>query len=480
MSHTQTEISPERNKYRQSKPKPDQLLDDRRRVGESHESNNSQAEPQRHLSLLDLPPDTDDDWPAPLDAPALHGVAGQFTREVLPETEADEAALLFHFLTYAGAMFGRGRYYPVGGTSHHARLFSVAVGGTSSGRKGTALDCCSHVFRMVDASYSGADLGVGNLADVSAADGFCENNVANGLVSGSGLIWQLRDSAERGSKLDPGVDDKRLLVVESEFGGVLRVCQRKENDLSAVIRDAWDGKTLRTLAKQEPAKATDPHACFVGHITREELRGTLGKLDVVNGFANRILWYCVRRSKFLPDGGHLHAKCLVSLIDQIRDAVAFAQLPGRMTRSESARELWHAVYAELSSGRPGVFGMVTTRAEAQVLRLSMLYALLDLSNEIDVQHVEAALAVWKYCEASARWAFGSSLGNPVADELLAALREAKPDGMASTEISDFFNRNRSASQIRDALGLLKRYGFARDEKLHRPGQGRPTLIWYAT
>ena len=247
------------------------------------------AEPVQHrhcLNLLDLPPDTDDGWPAPLEAPAFHGVAGDFVSEVLPETEADAAALLFHFLTFAGAMFGRERYYPVGGTSHHARLFSVVVGGTSSGRKGTALDCVSHIFRMVDASLNTDAVDVGNLASISISDGFCENNVVNGLVSGSGLIWQVRDPQERGAKLDGGVDDKRLLVVESEFGGVLKVCQRRENDLSAVIRDAWDGKTLRRLAKQEPAKATAPHVGIAGHITCEELRGTLAKLDIANGLAN--------------------------------------------------------------------------------------------------------------------------------------------------------------------------------------------------
>jgi hypothetical protein len=83
--------------------------------------------------------------------------------------------------------------------------------------------------------------------------------------------------------------------------------------------------------------------------------------------------------------------------------------------------------------------MVTTQAAAQVLRLSMVYALLDQSDEIDIHHVEAALAVWKYSEASARWAFGSSLGNPVADELLSALREVKRSGLSSTEINSSFS-----------------------------------------
>ena len=155
-------------------------------------------------------------------------------------------------------------------------------------------------------------------------------------MSGSGLIWQLRDERGTGKDHDPGVVDKRLLVIESELGGVLRVCQRRENDLSAVIRDCWDGKTLRTLAKQQPATATDPHVNIIGHVTREELRTTLSSVDTSNGFANRILWYGAKRSKLLPDGGKLHSRNFSSLVMRVRSAIDRAQTPGRMLRTKAA------------------------------------------------------------------------------------------------------------------------------------------------
>lgn len=439
----------------------------------------SPAQPQAsRLSLLDLK-DDDDDWPAPLESEAFHGVAGEFVRQVLPETEADEAALLFHVLTYVAAMMGRARYFPVSGTSHHARLFSVAVGNTSSGRKGTALDCVEYVMRMVDAQSIG-DESAGNLSGISLDDAFCETNVVNGLTSGAGIIWRLRDEQQRKNVIDTGVSDKRLLIVESEFGGVLRVCQRKENDLSAVLRDLWDGKTLRTLAKQEPAEATSPHGNFIAHITREELRATLSRVDTFNGFANRMLWYAVKRSKLLPDGGKLHLKDFSGLAASIRSAVDFAQTPGRMERSANAGNLWHEVYGTLSQGCPGVLGLVTTRATAQVLRLSMVYALLDCSNIIEECHLRAALACWQYCEDSARWAFGGSVGNRVADEILLALRDVAPRGQSSTELFGLFNRNKGSSDIREALGILSRCGLIRREEQKGNSPGRPTVVHFAT
>ncbi len=71
-----------------------------------------------------------------------------------------------------------------------------------------------------------------------------------------------------------------------------------------------------------------------------------------------------------------------------------------------------------------MLGAVTARAEAIVMRLAVVYAVLDGRTHIGVEHLRAALAVWQYCEDSARYVFGDALGDPVADELLEALRGA--------------------------------------------------------
>jgi len=91
--------------------------------------------------------------------------------------------------------------------------------------------------------------------------------------------------------------------------------------------------------------------------------------------------------------------------------------------------LWQATYAALSKEAPGLFGSVTARAEAHTARLAMMFALLDLRREICVEHLEAALALWRYCEASARYIFGDAIGNAMADEILRALRQVGHHGM---------------------------------------------------
>jgi hypothetical protein len=121
---------------------------------------------------------------------------------------------------------------------------------------------------------------------------------------------------------------------------------------------------------------------------------------------------------------------------------------------------------------------VTSRAEAQCVRLALLYALLDGATNIDLPHIKAALAVWEYAEASAAHIFGDMLGDPVADEILLALRQAGNAGMTRTALRDLFGRHRSGDRIGAALALLTTRGWAR--MTMQATAGRPSETWFAT
>src|SRR5262249_46211336 len=143
-----------------------------------------------------------------------------------------------------------------------------------------------------------------------------------------------------------------------------------------------------------------------------------------NGFANRFIWIAVRRSKLLPHGGRLTTEALQPHIVRLAEALAFARRPGPMARTTAANRGWEGAYPILTRGRPGLLGAVAGRAEAQALRLSMLYALLDRSAMIEVEHLVAALALWDYAERSIGYVFGDSLGDRDLDKLMAALMTA--------------------------------------------------------
>jgi hypothetical protein len=186
------------------------------------------------------------------------------------------------------------------------------------------------------------------------------------------------------------------------------------------------------------------------------------------------LWVCSSRSKCLPEGGQVLD--ISDLAERIRAAVVHARTVGEMRRDDNARAIWHRLYADLSDGKPGILGAVTGRAEAQVMRIGCIYALLDSSDAIRAPHLLAALAVWQYCLDSARYIFGDSLGDPMADEIRRVLR-SRSDGITRTELRDHFGRNRAAAEIGRALAVLAEYGLAALER--RESGGRPVEVWRA-
>jgi len=182
----------------------------------------------------------------------------------------------------------------------------------------------------------------------------------------------------------------------------------------------------------------------------------------------------VRRVRLLPEGGQPAE--LSDLVLQLQAAVRFARQTGVVVRDAEASELWCEEYSNLSSGRPGLFGHVTSRAEAQVLRLSLVYALLDRSTVIRRDHVEAAMAFWAYCRESARSIFGDHLGDPLAEKIRAVI-DAQP-GVSRSELYDATSRHATQQQLVAALRMLLDAGLARRER--RPTGGRPREVWFPT
>ena len=411
-------------------------------------------------------------WPAPLDEAAYHGLAGRITRTIEPHTEADSVAILIQMLAAFGNVIGRNPYFPIERDRHHTNIYAVLVGETSKARKGTSLGWVLRLFERVDADWA-------------------TDRNQSGLSSGEGLIWAVRnpivgtEPVRQNGKVteyqevmtDAGVADKRLFVVEPEFAKVLRVMRRDGNTLSPVVREAWDTGNLSSLTKNSPARATDAHITIIGHITTQEFQRHLDDTEAANGFMNRFLVVCVRRSKMLPLGGSLSDEALDPLIAEMREVVTFAQHIEEVRFDEAAQEMWCDIYPDLSAGRPGLVGSMTSRAEAQVIRLATIYALLDQSALISEEHLRAALELWRYAKESMAMVFGDRIGDPFVEDLLDAIRSYQ-DGMSRTDIRDHFKRHAKQRRIEDALTMLQELRLIECRK--QETGGRHTEIWFAT
>ncbi len=410
-------------------------------------------------------------WPEPPNEAAYHGPVGRIVRAIEPGTEADPFGVLVQLLIMFGSLVGRRPHLRVESTEHHVNEFAVLVGESATGRKGTSSDRAADLLRSVDPKWM-------------------NTRILSGLSSGEGVIAAVRDPVYRkvpikvqgrieeyqDELVDEGVADKRLLVLETEFGRALSVQGREGNTLSAVLRQSWDGKDLAVMTKNA-YRATQPHVSIIGHITADELMALLGRVDAVNGYANRFLWIAVRRSKSLPFGGKFVD--LSSLEAELAASAEFARDAGLIELAPPARAVWESHYERLTNPPPGPLGKVTSRAAPHVLRLAAMYALLDRSIDIADDHLRAALAVWDASARCAAYIFGASIGDPDAERILAALRAAGPAGMTRSEISSgVFKRNVQADRITQALALLLRHGLAREAAATGTGR-RAAFRYYA-
>jgi hypothetical protein len=388
----------------------------------------------------------DNEVPTPVLAQeAFYGIAGQIVRKIEPESEAHPAALLVQLLVGMGSIMGRDPFFLTEADKQRTNLFAVIVGESSSGGKGTSWGRIRCILEHVDPIWFGT-------------------RMLKGMGSGESVISFLKDEEGDAPK------DKRLFVREGEFATVLQVMGRQSCILGSILRDAWDSEDLQNHCKDQSIRASAPHASLLAHITPTELKEKLTRNDAANGFLNRILLVYSARTKSLPNGGKpLYWDAEIATLQGIKE---FAQGIGAMSRSHEANELWCSFYEELKGNIPsGLWGKAVTRGCAQIVRLSMIYALMDLTERVDVGHLQAAKAVWDYCHASARWALEEYRLSEDAHRIYAALRTGAKD--RTYIVRNVFNGKRTQRQIDAAL---KELSAEVDEELQATG-GAPKTIY---
>lgn len=441
---------------------------------------------------------------------AFYGLAGEVVAAVEDETEADREPILVQFLAAFGNIVGFGSYYEVENDRHFPRLFALVVGDSSSGSKGISWKRVEAFLNVMDAKwcnsrvFTGLSTGPGLAAAAERVKGEKQSLLAviSKLVNEDdnkelseedllGLFGQVRAQSQDESL------QGRIFIRQGEFGSVLRVMQRTGETLSHVLRDAWDGNKLSVLTKSDPINVSGVHISLASHITEEELLRELNSVDMANGFGNRFLYVSAFRRQVVPSGRSVPSEVLRDIGLKLEEAKKHGQQELKYSLSDSAERLWESKFEHLTRVRKGLTGKLLSRHKAQVIRLSLIYAILDKSpGVIELPHLEAAFAVWDYCEASVEWIFrhDQRTGNPIADKILSALRETDqetdPDaergedgdgGLTKTEISvDVLHQKYKASLVDEALYDLERAGLVRKSKYKKKGAGRPKTKYYIT
>ncbi|MCL2122858.1 MAG: DUF6371 domain-containing protein [Desulfovibrionaceae bacterium] len=407
---------------------------------------------------------------------ACPGIVGDFVSLATRDSEADPAAVCVTMLArFAAEVYGyaegKGPYIHVGETLHPPRLFAVICGNSSKARKGTSLAPITKLFTREFCPAS----------EISAMKLPLPARGSGGpLSTGEGLAFQVRDESEeereRRRKMNPNEPirdpgDKRLMIQDEEFASGLACTKREGNTLSMGLRCFWDSGDYAPLTKSNPIRVKNAHICIITHITMQELAVALADVQAFNGFGNRFLWICARRSKLIPEPSRMPVEELAPMQNELWRLVAQAQKFGLITMSAGARAQWASVYPDLSREHSGLAGSIINRAEAQTLRLALIYALLDGRNQIEERHLDAALALWRYAQESALYIFGDRSADPLEEKILEALKQGP---LTATELSAVFSRNISKDRLQPLLQQLEAQQRISITKVK--GTGRPKLI----
>ncbi len=391
---------------------------------------------------------------------ALHGLVGEIVQAATESSEVDPAAVVATFLTYFGAEIGDYSFIRRGEDRHPARLFSAIVGASSRARKGTSVGPVVRIMKEA-------------CANVRKVDG--------PIASGEGIIQQVRDPSDEkddeGYPEDCGVNDKRIIVIEEEMAAMLAAMKRTGNTLSAVIRKLFDDGNVDPLTKNNHIKTSGAHVCMVCHITRFELSDMLEQKELFNGFANRYTWWCARRQRLEANPLPMDDDLVKAIASKLQKAIDYGKRAGEIKFSDDAKVAWEKLYRVISIDEPGLVGVVTSRAEAQVVRLALTYSLLDSSKTINMVHLEAALAAWQYCKDSATFIFGSN-SSAMAEQKRRILQALSSGPKSITELREALSNHISGDVLGSHLDDFQAAGVATQHKVKTAG--RPATMWSIT
>lgn len=386
-------------------------------------------------------PDSGEDGllnPPPVLAPeAYHGILLEVARIATRTSEASPVAVVVNFIATFCAMIGRVFFQHIGDGTCHARPFFLITGRTGKARKGTAEFTVRRIFNAVEQMLS--------------EDYPTLRRHEGGLSTGEGLGWVIRDKVENDDGGDNGgTVDKRLYVVEAEFGGAMAAASRDKNTLSATIRTCWDGKDIAPLVKNAVWAASSPHIVITGHITASELIDRMSDVDALSGFLNRFVILHVARAKLVPMPVPTPVADIDRLAADVTGAVCFAVgddvtacNASPVAMSPDAVVYWCQQYEALTAEQPGIAGALLVRTEIYARMFAMIFALLDKTNVIEVQHIKAALAWIDYWRASVIYIF----------QTLSAKAEAERLNETGVEVLEFIRQQPACTRTAITVGF---------------------------
>ena len=382
--------------------------------------------------------------PVNLELPAIawRGFFKDYRDMVALTTEAADAFHYATFLQIFGCTIGRrlhvyhaGRQFP--------NFYTCLVGRSGLTRK--------------DTTWSRGEVVLNDLHAYSEDNPSPPFKAVRGLRSYEGLLDELA-----------GERKVRLIQLGELLSLLAKAKQDSLGNIIPALTELYDMKDVINppVHQKDVRPAREPFLSIMAGTTQDWLQKALTERDIYGGFANRWLYFYGLPKEPMPNPPKVNPgkrNELVRELNRLRDW-ADSVTSGEVTISNEANALFEDYYREYyrRCQLPGLIPTLIVRIQDFVWKIALLYAVDTMSETISRDHLEAAIAVGKYLEASVAEvfaSFGTSNGKALETKLLDFLR-AEGGPVSEREVYRRFNM--SAKELEGVVTPLLKIGLVKN------------------
>jgi hypothetical protein len=393
-----------------------------------------------------------------LPAIVWRGLFKDYLDLVASTTEAADAFHYAAFLQVFGCTIGRrlhvyhaGRQFP--------NFYNCLVGRSGLTRK--------------DTTWSRAESVLNDLHAYSEDEASPPFKAVRGLRSFEGLLDELA-----------GERKVRLIMLGELLSLFAKASQQSLSNIIPGLTEFYDMKDIVNppVHQKDVKPAKEPFLSIMAGTTQDWLQKALTERDIYGGFANRWLFFFGLPKEPMPNPPKMDQNKRTKLVidlNQLREwAVGVPN--GEITMSVEANTLFEDYYREYyrRCQQPGLIPTLIVRIQDFIWKIALLYAVDNMSNTISREHLEAAIAVGKYLEASVAEVFagfGTSNGKAQETRLLDFL---KAENGPVPERDVYRRLKLSAKELESLIMPLVKIGVIKNSYMHT-GKGRQIRTYEA-
>lgn len=300
---------------------------------------------------------------------AFYGAIGDYRDIVKETTEAADALHLGAALTAVGAMIGRRVGAKFGSDDIYPMLFTVLVGTTGWSRKETAM---KRALSDLSAPMPGVTEilmpGYYEIGDITSAEGLAEVMAKN----------------------------PNTLIRLAELTVLLSNMKRKGTEnLTDKLINLWDApKVFEIIRRANSTRVEYPALSILGATQPGRLASAMTEEHILSGFANRIVFVAGAPKPAMAEPTQVNRREMWSFYSGLHHTITSYHPGALLPRSAATKRRWDEWYMEIRKATDDDEETEAMRARHQMLalKIALIYAVTDGAKEIEVHHLDPAIA----------------------------------------------------------------------------------------